>query len=92
VALGSTKPLREMSTRNLPGSKGRPARKVDNPTDICGCLENNGSLDVSQPYGPLRPVTGKALPFHVPHTSTVVNTTFNSRYGSVLNNYLNYCS
>jgi hypothetical protein len=25
MALGSTQPLTEMSTRNLPGSKGRPA-------------------------------------------------------------------
>jgi hypothetical protein len=35
VALGSTQPLTEMSTRNLPGSKGRPARKADNLTAIC---------------------------------------------------------
>jgi hypothetical protein len=34
VALGSTQPLTEMSTRNLPG-KGRPARKADNLTTIC---------------------------------------------------------
>jgi hypothetical protein len=32
MALGSTQPLTEMSTRNLPGSKGRPARKADNLT------------------------------------------------------------
>jgi hypothetical protein len=35
VALGSTQPLTEMSTRNLPGGKGRPARKGDNHTAIC---------------------------------------------------------
>jgi hypothetical protein len=35
MALGSTQPLTEMSTRNLPGSKGRPARKADNLTAIC---------------------------------------------------------
>jgi hypothetical protein len=35
MALGSTKPLTEMSTRNLPGGKGRPVRKADNLTDIC---------------------------------------------------------
>jgi hypothetical protein len=29
MALGSTQPLTEMSTRNLPGGKGRPARKAD---------------------------------------------------------------
>jgi hypothetical protein len=27
---GSTQPLTEMSTRNLPGGKGRPARQDDN--------------------------------------------------------------
>jgi hypothetical protein len=30
VALGSTQPLTEMSTRNLPGGKKRPARRADN--------------------------------------------------------------
>jgi hypothetical protein len=29
MALGSTQPLTEMSTRNLPGTKGRPERKTD---------------------------------------------------------------
>jgi hypothetical protein len=29
IALVSTQPLTEMSTRNLPGGKGRPARKAD---------------------------------------------------------------
>jgi hypothetical protein len=32
---GSTQPLTEMSTRNLPGGKGRPARKADSLTAIC---------------------------------------------------------
>jgi hypothetical protein len=35
MALGSTQPLAEMSTRNLPGGKGQPARKADNLTAIC---------------------------------------------------------
>jgi hypothetical protein len=35
VALRSTQPLTEMSARNLPGGKGRPARKADNLTVIC---------------------------------------------------------
>jgi hypothetical protein len=30
MALGSTKSLTEMSTRNLPGGKRRPARGADN--------------------------------------------------------------
>jgi hypothetical protein len=35
MALGSTQPLTEMSTRNLSGVKGLPARKADNLTTIC---------------------------------------------------------
>jgi hypothetical protein len=35
MALGSAQPLTEMSTRNLPGDKARPARKADNLTAIC---------------------------------------------------------
>jgi hypothetical protein len=35
MALGSTKPLTEMSTRNLPGGKGRLAHKADDLTAIC---------------------------------------------------------
>jgi hypothetical protein len=35
MALGSTQPLTEMSARNLPGGKGRPARGADNLTAIC---------------------------------------------------------
>jgi hypothetical protein len=35
IALGSTQPLTEMSTRNLPGGKERPARRADNIAAIC---------------------------------------------------------
>jgi hypothetical protein len=35
MALGSTQPLTEMSTRNLPGGNKRPARRADNPAIIC---------------------------------------------------------
>jgi hypothetical protein len=35
MTLGSTKPLTEMSTRNLPGGKRRPVSKADNLTAIC---------------------------------------------------------
>jgi hypothetical protein len=48
MILGSTQPLTELSTRNLPGGKGRPARKADNltaasttqyPVDFHGLLQ-----------------------------------------------------
>jgi hypothetical protein len=35
MALGSTQPVTEMSTGNIPGAKGRPARKPDNLTVNC---------------------------------------------------------
>jgi hypothetical protein len=35
MALGSTQPLTEMNTRNLPGGKRRPVHNTDSLTAIC---------------------------------------------------------
>jgi hypothetical protein len=35
MSLGSTQPLTEMSTRNLPGGKKRPVCRADNLAAIC---------------------------------------------------------
>jgi hypothetical protein len=58
MALVSTQLLTEMSTRKLPGSKGRLAREFDNLIAICELSKNCGRLDVSQHYGPPRAVKG----------------------------------
>jgi hypothetical protein len=41
MALGSTQSLAEMSTRNLPGSKGWLVRKADKLTAICELHEDS---------------------------------------------------
>jgi hypothetical protein len=43
MSLHSTQPPTEISTRNLPGGKGRPARKAE-LTAVCG--PKYGSVDV----------------------------------------------
>jgi hypothetical protein len=65
MALGSAQPLTQMSTRNLPGDKGRLARRADNLTTNCESRHSRkcGSLEVPQTDGPLRPVAGIALLF-----------------------------
>jgi hypothetical protein len=66
MALGSTQPVTQMSTRNLPGGKRRPAPKADKFTDNCEpiiwkmckprCLTT---------LGPPRPVTGIVLLIYI---------------------------
>jgi hypothetical protein len=67
MALGSTQPLTEMSTRNFPGVKKRPARRADNLAAICE--PNVCKLWEPQPLTTPRATTactGIALPLPLP--------------------------
>jgi hypothetical protein len=52
MALGSTQPLTEMSTRNLPGGKGRAARGAAHLTAICEPIVYK-DVGASTPHNPL---------------------------------------
>jgi hypothetical protein len=52
MAMGSTDPLTEMSTRNLPGGKKRPARRADNlAPSMSRMSENVGASTSRNPKG-----------------------------------------
>jgi hypothetical protein len=75
MALGSTQPLKEMSTRNLPGGGGgvRGGRRVKLTIllpSVRRLPRKCGSLDISQTYGPPHPVTRIALLLPLPYMKT----------------------
>jgi hypothetical protein len=48
MVLSFTQPLTEMSTRNLPGDKGRPAQEADSLNPICELILKKNVSSLSQ--------------------------------------------
>jgi len=58
MALGSTQPLTEMSTRSISWGYRRSVRKADNLPPSCAVVTNLGTLTSWNPLGHSGPVTG----------------------------------
>ena len=62
MALGSTQPLTEMSTRSISWGKCGPVLRADNLTTILCRFHKIGGLNFLEPSGPLQACNGTALP------------------------------
>ena len=62
MALGSTQPLTEMSTRLFPTGKGGRWVRLTTLPPSCAVVTKSGNLNFLEPSGPLQACNGIALP------------------------------
>ena len=63
MALGSTQPLTEMSTRCISWGKGGRCVGLTTLPPSCAVVMKSGNLNFLEPSGPLQACNGTALPF-----------------------------
>jgi hypothetical protein len=61
MALGSTQPLTEISSR----CKGGRCIRLTTLPPSCAVFMKSGNLNILEPSGPLQACNGTALPFHI---------------------------
>ena len=61
MALGSTQPLTEMSTRSISWGQRRQVLKADNLPPSCAVVTKCGNLNFLEPFGALRACNGTAF-------------------------------
>ena len=72
MALGSTQPLTEMSTRKISWGKGGRCVRLTTLPPSCAVVMKSGNLNFLEPSGPLQACNGTDLP--LPFTRRVVVT------------------
>jgi hypothetical protein len=64
MALRSTQPLKEMSTRCISWGKGGRCAMLTTLPPSCAFVTKSGNLNFLEPSGPLQACNGTALPLH----------------------------
>ena len=64
MALVSTQPLTEMSTRSISWGKGSWCVRLTTSPPSCAVVMKSGNLNFQEPSGPLQACKGTALPLH----------------------------
>jgi len=65
MALGSTQPLKEMSTRLFPAGKGGRCIRLTTLPPSCAVVVKSGNLNFLETSGPLQACKGTGLPLGV---------------------------
>ena len=63
MALRSTQPLTEMSTRNISWGKGGRCVRLTTLPPSCAVVTKSGNLNFLEPSGPVQACNGTALPY-----------------------------